>query len=368
MSLSSVLGNIPGAAGWLAGAEEQRNRGTQELGQATSLMGLIQHMQQQQAAQKKMQQDELLRRAVSEAGSPEAAIPLLIKQGPEGIRLAGVLAEATKDMRPKVQEPFTLSPGARRFGPDGKLIAEAPPTPEKPEASPEIVRLLKMAEGLPQGHPMRAAIERRIQVMNKDPSTIINMQQPRQVQLTTDEQGNQLVVSPDGTASPLRTPEGAPIRRPPSPATLKAEIAKRKTVTDLNEAIRELEKATAEGGLIDKSTGSGAGALVDMAGNFVGYATPGARAVGQLQPIFDLALKMVPRFEGPQSDKDTQSYKEAAGQIANPNIPNKTKKDAGKTLLRLMKARRGQFMSKEFVGTEADTAPQGSGIKFLGFE
>ena len=201
-------------------------------------------------------------------------------------------------------------------------------------------------------------------------------QQPRPVQLTTDEQGNQLGVNQDGTATPLRTPEGATIRKPPTPAALKIETAKRKTVTDLNEAIRELEKATADGGLIDKSTGSGAGALVDMAGNFVGYATPGARAVGQLQPIFDLALKMVPRFEGPQSDKDTQTYKEASGQLANPNVPNKTKKDAGRTLLRLMKQRRGQFVSKDIVGTEADipppVSPQGvspqGGPKFLGFE
>jgi ribonuclease Y len=52
---------------------------------------------------------------------------------------------------------------------------------------------------------------------------------------------------------------------------------------------------------------------------------------------------MVPRFEGPQSDKDTQSYKEAAGQLANPNLPTKIRQEAGKEILRLMKERKNQF-------------------------
>lgn len=67
-----------------------------------------------------------------------------------------------------------------------------------------------------------------------------------------------------------------------------------------------------------------------------------------------MALKMVPRFEGPQSDKDTKSYQEASGQLANPKIPNATKKVAAREIVRLMKARRGQFVAKDAVGTEAD--------------
>jgi hypothetical protein len=56
---------------------------------------------------------------------------------------------------------------------------------------------------------------------------------------------------------------------------------------------------------------------------------------------------MVPRFEGPQSDKDTQSYKEAAGQLADPTLPTKIRKEAGKTVLRLMQSRKNQFVSPE---------------------
>jgi len=60
---------------------------------------------------------------------------------------------------------------------------------------------------------------------------------------------------------------------------------------------------------------------------------------------------MVPRFEGPQSDKDTQSYKEAAGQLADSGLPNETRKDAAKVILRLMKERKDQFgMSDQVAG------------------
>ena len=182
-----------------------------------------------------------------------------------------------------------------------------------------------------------------------------------------DEQGNVRLYDRQGNLIKSLGKVGAP-----SPAYSKAMLANKKMATDINTAIGELEKATAEGGLIDKSTGSGAGALIDIGAGFFGKATPGSVAVGAMKPIFDLVLKMVPRFEGPQSDKDTLSYREAAGDLANPAVPNTRKKEAGKEILRLMKARRGQFISKEFEGTEADTAPAAAApagrIKFLGFE
>jgi hypothetical protein len=84
---------------------------------------------------------------------------------------------------------------------------------------------------------------------------------------------------------------------------------------------------------------------------------------------------MVPRFEGPQSDKDTQSYKEAAGQLADPTLPTKIRKEAGKTVLRLMQSRKNQFVSPElasegitntqtFTGGNSVTAPNGQVFNF----
>jgi hypothetical protein len=151
----------------------------------------------------------------------------------------------------------------------------------------------------------------------------------------------------------------------PSAAQEKATLLKTQMGKDLDFAITELTDITKEGGLIDQSTGSGAGRLADLGAGFFGQATKGAIAIGQLEPVADLALKMVPRFEGPQSDKDTKSYKEAAGQLANPTLPTKIRKEAGKTVLRLMKERKNQFVTKELaaegVGAVPSTSPQSSG-------
>jgi len=119
---------------------------------------------------------------------------------------------------------------------------------------------------------------------------------------------------------------------------------------DLSAAIVELKEITKDGGLIDQSTGSGAGRLVDYAAAFGGKALPGAIATAKLKPIQDLVLKTIPRFEGPQSDKDTQSYKEAAGQLADPNMPTAIRKEAAKTVLRLMTNRKNQFVTSEIAG------------------
>jgi hypothetical protein len=133
----------------------------------------------------------------------------------------------------------------------------------------------------------------------------------------------------------------------PSAATEKATRQQAQLGKDLEFAIKELGNITKDGGLIDQSTGSGAGRLVDIGARFVGQAMPGDIAIGKIAPVADLALKLVPRFEGPQSDRDTTSYKEAAGQLADPTLPTKVRKEAGKTVLRLMTERKNQFVTSD---------------------
>jgi len=91
----------------------------------------------------------------------------------------------------------------------------------------------------------------------------------------------------------------------PSATFEKTAALQKQMGKDLDLAITEIENAIKKGGTLDKSTASGAGRLLDAAGNFIGYATEGSIAAASLKPIADLGLKMVPRFEGPQSDKDT---------------------------------------------------------------
>lgn len=145
----------------------------------------------------------------------------------------------------------------------------------------------------------------------------------------------------------------------PSATFEKTKQGKAQLVKDLDQAIVELTDVTKDGGLIDQSTGSGAGRLYDVGAGFFGQAPEGAIAIGKLQPIADIALKMVPRFEGPQSNADTTSYKQAAGQLADPTLPTKIRKEAGKTVLRLMKSRKDQFT---MVDTATGATPAATGV------
>ena len=147
--------------------------------------------------------------------------------------------------------------------------------------------------------------------------------------------------------------------------------ARRAETEKLNTAIRELERISRPGGLLERSTGSGVGRLVDIAGEFIGVSSRGAQAAAALAPIADVVLKMVPRFEGPQSDKDTATYQAAAGRLADPTVPNETRLAAAREIVRLMRDRRGQF-SYAAGGAAAPTAapaapaappvPQGLGM------
>jgi hypothetical protein len=155
---------------------------------------------------------------------------------------------------------------------------------------------------------------------------------------------------------------GAPVKGKPSAFAEKAAAQKVQMGKDLDFAIKELIDITKDGGLIDQSTGSGAGRLIDLVAGFGGQAMPGAIAIGKIAPVADLALKMVPRFEGPQSNADTTSYNQAAGQLADPTLPREIRKEAGKTVLRLMQQRKGQFVTSNMAAEGASPAPAGNAV------
>jgi hypothetical protein len=171
---------------------------------------------------------------------------------------------------------------------------------------------------------------------------------PKKVaQTATDNAGKMRFFNAYGVEITPTSGAGAPttVQGKPSATFEKAANLRKQMSLDLDGAITELTEISKDGGLIDQSTGSGLGQLADTAVGVIGQATPGAIAISKLQPIADLVLKMVPRFEGPQSDKDTQSYKEAAGQLANGNLPNAIRKAAAREIVRLMTKRKGQFVS-----------------------
>lgn len=185
----------------------------------------------------------------------------------------------------------------------------------------------------------------------KQVAPVINNNDKRPI-VVTDAAGNTKLVDLQGNIIKDLGAVGKP-----TATHEKTVAAQKKLKMDLDAVIPNLEAISKDGGLLDQATGSGAGALVDMAAGFFGKATPGSIAVGQLQPMVDPILKLVPRFEGPQSDKDTTSYKEAAGNLANPNVPNERKKAAARVILKIYKERQGQFTTTDFEATNPQPGP-----------
>lgn len=101
---------------------------------------------------------------------------------------------------------------------------------------------------------------------------------------------------------------------------------------DAQETVAVLQEALP---LLDTATGSGLGALRDAGAAFVGRATDGAKANASLRVLATRLTAKVPRFEGPQSDKDVAEYKAAAGDLANESLPVEIRRSAGMTLQRL---------------------------------
>lgn len=77
--------------------------------------------------------------------------------------------------------------------------------------------------------------------------------------------------------------------------------------------------------LIGEATGSYGGAAYDQAARVVGLSTPGAQATAKLKVLESQLILNQPRLEGPQSDRDTMLYRQAAGQIGDPTVPRSQK-------------------------------------------
>jgi hypothetical protein len=241
-----------------------------------------------------------------------------------------------------------------------KRLNAPPPAPEKAPALPPMVAEFNFAK-TPEGGNFKGDYQQFVTARaaaGRAPAAPRPEPAPRTQQVTLDD-GSLGIVNMDTGVITRSTVGGAPVKGKLSAVAEKSKLQKTQLVKELDQSIAELTEVTKDGGLIDQSTGSGAGRLYDVGAGFFGQAPEGAIAIGKLQPIADIALKMVPRFEGPQSNADTTSYKQAAGQLSDPTLPTKIRKEAGKTVLRLMKARKDQFTT---VDMAPSTAPAAIGV------
>ena len=103
---------------------------------------------------------------------------------------------------------------------------------------------------------------------------------------------------------------------------LQAEFAKdlQKNVKNAKDAYGAIK--TAAGILQTNEPSSGRGEnIITGVREFFGKGGEQSRADSRLVVLGEKLTAQVPRFEGPQSDKDTASYRAAAGDIGNPNKP-----------------------------------------------
>jgi hypothetical protein len=256
-------------------------------------------------------------------------------------------------------KPLTVAASSSVYNPQTGTFTQAPATPVKNIANvnPGDFTPASMQKFNASGNYADLVPKPVDRVAKDDPKTTVAFRE-------VDNAGNVTFYNKFGDSISTQKGAGKPSATFEKTTAQRGQLAK-----DLTAAITELTEITKDGGLIDQSTGSGAGRLIDLAAGFGGKAMPGAIAAAKLAPIADLALKMIPRFEGPQSNADTISYKQAAGQLADSSLPNEIKKEAGKTVLRLMKSRKDQFvtpsMADEGVAPTAAPATGGSNIDAL---
>ena len=106
--------------------------------------------------------------------------------------------------------------------------------------------------------------------------------------------------------------------KPPATKEGEIEAANIANQNTANEAYGMIQPVAS---LIKQSTGSGIGTKVDKLAGFFGVGTKGADAIAQLNVMSFPFMYSIPRFEGPQGEKDVAIYEKAAGDFANPEKP-----------------------------------------------
>jgi hypothetical protein len=147
--------------------------------------------------------------------------------------------------------------------------------------------------------------------------------------LQTDASG-QAVYVPNEPGAQALDMQGRPTIYKPAPTAAEAKVQEKQAqAKKLPTLINEAES------LLKDATGSYLGAARDIAAATVGQSTKGARNIASLKGIEANLILSMPRLEGPQSNLDQQLYRQAAGQIGDPTVPNETKMAALKTIKRI---------------------------------
>ncbi|WP_329762629.1 hypothetical protein [Stenotrophomonas maltophilia] len=128
---------------------------------------------------------------------------------------------------------------------------------------------------------------------------------------------------------------------------------------DARETLSLLDQAET---LLNTASGGSAQAARDSVLGAFNVSTEGAKATAGLNVLAAKLVGKVPRFEGPQSDKDVMLYRQAAGDLANPQLPVGTRMAALQTMrdLNTVYANSPQLGSPQAAPARGNSAPQTS--------
>lgn len=206
------LSDIPFLSGYTQQNAINRDTESHNMRQAAGQMGLLARIQAQQEATRKLGMEEAMRRELAALGpnpTQEQATAVAMKYAsPQSI-----LTTQTSSLDRKAQmEAARLNAEAQR----GQSISMQA---ERLAAQSENARLqreqqLEISRQRAEDQKLSAADRNQARMDTiRLAASLRAPPQPRNLQLTTDAQGNQLIVNPDGTTRPLTTEDGSGVRK-----------------------------------------------------------------------------------------------------------------------------------------------------------
>lgn len=145
----------------------------------------------------------------------------------------------------------------------------------------------------------------------QDANNINRMAQRVQIVQGADGQ-SYLIDKGTGQAKPAEIQSGGTVQSGP---LAEAAAKNQKNMGKLGDLINQARA------ILPNATASGLGAKRDEAARFFGQSTTNSQNAAKLSAIGGNMLMMMPRMEGPQSDKDVENYKQMTGKIGDPTIP-----------------------------------------------
>lgn len=343
-----AIGDIPGLGAYLQRRQMNEMQPLNELKQVSGVMDLVGVLQ-------KREQAEAVRGILAQSPDIAAAIPALMKAGPEGVQTANVLAQITEKLNKRA--PTGQAIGAGGFlKDDGTVIPPAarPPDPTKPPnvrqrfEGENVIQEERQPDGTWKeiGRGPRFAKSVGPTIVNPAPVTPVTLQDPNNP--------NETIVIDGRTRQVLG-------KGPKLTDTGKLEQKRQFNMQGIGATIQSAENILNGKNGDPLPTGSGFGTAVDYAASLVGVSPSGASQADQLRALGGALTAKMPRMEGPQSDKDVALYREMAARVGDSMLPIKRRKEALETVKELW-AKYERLNPDAFAGAAPTTPPTAGGV------